>query len=230
MSGRKKPVVIFVAVTVLVMAAGLLAWPRGLARLLPAKTPEFIVFDGDSLTAGMGAGPEGTYPAQALKLMPGVASVNLGVPGELIANMTATAATRVDQAYGDRGTRRVVVIWGGTNDLCRGSNAAAIYKSLAQYGQARRKAGWRVLALTMLPRSNCPPSTDFEAQRERLDERIRANWAVFADGLIDVAADARIGKAGASLDQQYYGDGVHLNARGYAIVAQAVADGIRGLK
>jgi hypothetical protein len=87
-----------------------------------------------------------------------------------------------------------------------------------------------VLALTVLPRANCPPGAQFEAQRSRLNDRIRANWAVFADGLVDVAADGRIGAAGASLDQQYYTDGVHLNARGYAIVAQAVVEGIRGLK
>jgi lysophospholipase L1-like esterase len=230
MDGRKRPAVIFAAMAVLVMAAGMLARTDPLAIFLPARPPQFIVFDGDSLTAGMGAGPEGPYPAQVLRLLPGIQAANLGVPGELIANMAATAATRVDQAYQNRGTRRAVVIWGGTNDLCKGSNAAQIYSSLVQYGQARRKAGWRVLALTMLPRSGCPPSMQFEAQRERLNERIRANWAVFADGLVDVAADAHIGGAGASLDQQYYGDGIHLTEQGYAIVAQAVARGIKSLK
>lgn len=189
-----------------------------------------LVYDGDSLTEGntapntFAANP---YPRQVdAALTRRYASANFGVSGQTLAQMAADAAAQVDRLYSPASPVNALVVWGGTNDMVSvGGNqtAATTHTRLADYCAARRAAGWAVHVLTCLPRSDAAAPADFETKRQALNASIRANWATYADGLIDVAADTRIGDAGDELNTTYYtSDKVHLNETGYGVIAELV--------
>ena len=189
-----------------------------------------IVFDGDSLTIGtMATDP---YPSQ---LMRGWGSPvrwwNLGVGGQGVADMAADAATQVDGKYDPRRGRNAVVLWGGTNDMAlwlrSPEQVLAITK---QYCGERRAKGFAVLVMTCLPRSGRINPDDFEGRRQDLNALLRERWREFADGLVDVAVDPRLGDAGDELDRRYFdADRVHLNNVGLGVIAQMVAPALAGL-
>jgi lysophospholipase L1-like esterase len=201
------------------------------AAASPARAAgDLVVFDGCSLVMDTGLGEADMMPAQvAALLQPGLESVNLGVPGQTTQMMLADAAAQVDPLAEGRGDP-VLVVWEGTNDLMYGTDppfdAEAAYRHLASYCRARRRAGYRVVVLTVLPREG---SAEFEAARTELNAGLRAAWRSFADGLADVAADEVIGRAGAEFDEVYYRDTVHLTPAGYGVVARRVAEAVRDL-
>jgi lysophospholipase L1-like esterase len=190
-----------------------------------------VVFDGCSLVFDSGLPAADMMPDQTMALLPGgLTMVNLGVPGQTTGMMAADAAAQVDPLFSPQRDANVLVVWEGTNDLAYGTSppldAAQAYRHLASYSTARRKAGFRVVVCTVLPREG---SARFDAARSDLNERLRAGWRRFADALADVAADPAIGPAGAELDTTYYRDTVHLTPAGYGLVARRVAAAVREL-
>jgi hypothetical protein len=84
---------------------------------------------------------------------------------------------------------------------------------------ARRAAGWKVVILTILPRTQTGCPANMETYRTSVNTSIRNNWATFANALADVGADATIGVAGASNNATYYdADKVHPIAAGHLII------------
>lgn len=186
------------------------------------------IFDGDSMTTGVGASV--SYPQQTLDTMgAGWIFANYGAPGQQLTAMIADAATQIDTKYSAAYDKNIVVLWGGTNDLYYGASAATTYSRFVSYCQARQAAGWKVVALTILPRSNEGTPESFESDRQTVNTNIRANWATFADALADVAANTTIGDAGDELNTTYYFDKVHMKDAGYAIVSGIVVTAINGL-
>jgi lysophospholipase L1-like esterase len=58
--------------------------------------------------------------------------------------------------------------------------------------------------------------------RSTVNTWLRANYATFADGLVDLAADSRLTN---TADTTYYVvDGVHYNAAGNAVWAELIGD------
>jgi lysophospholipase L1-like esterase len=189
-----------------------------------------VVFDGNSLTAGHGASPGKSYPEQVQLLLPrGYSVINVGVPAQTTSHMMADAATHVD-ALIQSSARNILVAWEATNDLYFGASADDAYQRLGHYCRDRRNAGFRVIVLTLLPRSEQGTPDDFETSREAVNQRIRADWPTFADAIVDVAAIPELGRAGDELNPRYYADRVHLTDAGYAIIARSVAKAIRELE
>ncbi len=195
-----------------------------------------VVFDGNSLTQGLGASsgvssdpPTGTiYPAVCLGYLGAEWTArNFGVSAQTTPAMDALAATQTDPLYSASNTWNVVVGWEITNDLFFGASAADAYANFVIYCQARKAVGWRVPAVTVLPRNETGTPAGFEADRQTVNANIRANWRSFAHSLADIASDSRIGPAGSETNPTYYSDLVHLNDAGYAIVAQYVAAAIQ---
>ena len=156
---------------------------------------------------------------------------NLGVGGRRIRDMRKTAGVRVDPLFDPRLGENVVVLWGGSNDLAlMGHQPQVVYQDIRSYCLGRRRRGFEVLVLTVLPRSD-RFARGFEVRREALNRLLRANWHQFANGLVDVAADPRIGPAGAPRDHRYYVPGfVHLDNQGLAVVAGDVLHGLLRLE
>lgn len=144
---------------------------------------------------------------------------NYAVTGSSTASLTARAAV-FDADLFIPGKTNWAAIWAGTNDLVYGVTAVQTETNIQTYCLARQAAGWKVAMFTLLPRSDAAAPGDFETSRQTVNTWIRANWASFADLLVDVAADVRIGDAGDELDLTYYAaDQVHLNNTGRAVVA-----------
>lgn len=188
-----------------------------------------IVFEGDSLTYGqIVAGRTPTpYPDQVISSLTGkYAWDNYGVSGQTVAQMELDHTTQILPNYNASAPKNVCVLWGGTNDMgtAGGANSAATtYSRLLDYGGKLRAAGFQVIALTCLPRSDANAPADFETKRQALNTSIRAGYTNWADVLCDVAADTRIGDDNDELDTTYYTtDLVHLNATGYGVVAGLV--------
>ena len=182
-----------------------------------------IVFDGDSLTAGSTA--TDPYPSQLMRVFhPGVKWVNLGIGGQRLQEMLANAPAKVDPLFRPDLGQNVVVIWGGTNDMRHWAHTPeTVYSRLRQYCLERRAAGYTVVVLTMLPRTDGAYPPNLEAYRQTLNRFIRATWPGFADALVDVGTDRLIGLLGCEVDTSFYSpDRVHLNNTGLSVVAGRV--------
>lgn len=194
-------------------------------------TSSLAVFHGDSMTYGSGA-VHGVSDYPTLTAPTGSwTKINLGTPGGTIDSFRSNAAAAVDPFYDANRPTNIVAIWAGTNDMAVGGyTPAEVLDDLTVYGQARKAVGWKVLTFTILPRSDPGISGTFEADRQTANAAIRETWSTYADALVDVAADTRIGDAGDSNDTTYYNaDKVHLNAAGNAIVAEIVEAAIESL-
>jgi lysophospholipase L1-like esterase len=197
----------------------------------PATTKEAarkIVCDGNSLTFGTGGTPVNlsAYPFQMTGLLRyGANTVNLGVPSATTAQRAAANDTLAQFSPG-----AVAVLWEGTNTLWFGGSAATAIADYAAWCAQVRAQGYKVVAVTVLPRTQAGVPPTFEADRQTVNSSIRANWASYADALADVGADALIGQPLASDNTTYYNaDKVHMNATGYGVVASIVASAVSSL-
>jgi lysophospholipase L1-like esterase len=148
--------------------------------------------------------------------------------------MMKKAPQSVDPFYRAGNWRNVVVLWAGTNDIALWNHATAwIYQELERYAAERRAQGFTVVVLTLLPRSDVAVQVvpDFETRRQGLNQMIRSNWEEFADLMIDIGADDRVGQAGDERNRTYYtADRVHLNDNGQQLVAGIVGAELQRLE
>lgn len=208
------------------------SWPlRMSAQWRGPITPVLsrIIFDGDSQTADVYGGGT-TVAAQTLALLTRSTGINYAVGGQTLDDMTADAVAQIDGAYPTDGRRPVVAAWGGTNNLKIGETGAATHTKYSDYLKARKAAGFTTLAVTMLPRSDAGVDAGYETQRQAFNTAVRTNWRGYADRLVDLAADTRIGDAGDETNTTYFHtDLVHLNNTGRGIVAAAYRDALNSI-
>ena len=93
-----------------------------------------IICFGDSLPAGVGAGPDQSYPAQLAEML-GREVLNLGVPGD----PTASALARLDQVLASQ--PRIVLLTLGGNDIRKGIDQAAAFANLEEIIREIQAAG-----------------------------------------------------------------------------------------
>jgi len=196
--------------------------------------PSQIIFDGNSLVAGTGASAGHNMPTLVTSALisSGKYSTlqNFGVSSQTTVQMTSDAQAQIDSLYNLSKYRNIVVVWEGTNDIYFGATAEEAYNNLVSYCQARRSAGYKVVIVTLLPRSNAGTPVGFDTDRLSVNTNIRNNWTTFADAIADVASNTAIGDAGDELDTIYYNsDKVHMTDTGYGVVAGAVKAAIMGL-
>lgn len=188
----------------------------------PANTGSpLVVAEGDSITSA-----EPSWLSMLTIAQP-VARLNVAAAGNTLVDMASQAATEVDAHRSPGARRNVLLIWGGTNDFAQNADrVATVYPRYVAYCQARQAAGWDVLSFTMLPRTDQATqghATEVESDRQSFNTSIRANWATFSSGLVDVAANTTIGDYGDQLNTTYYNaDQVHLIDAGRALVATIV--------
>jgi lysophospholipase L1-like esterase len=202
--------------------------------LANAQTPSAVtgqvVCHGDSLTygsnasSGWGTATGPVYPGVlADKLGSTWRVTSIGTPGWTMDGLMGQAPSRVDPLYDPTLKYNILVVFGGTNDIgCKYETADQTYAKLVAYCKARKAAHpWKILVLT--PPMAAYPKVypgDFDYQMVRYDEKIRQNWPSFADGIVDVQADPRMGTPGAEHNAEYFSakDFTHLTDAGYRIV------------
>jgi len=211
----------------------------GLKTEYSLRLPAQIVTDGNSLTAESAARTGQDYPSQLIPLLtPSIGrydTFNVAIGGQITPYLFSTAPSRVDSLLDKSRPRSILVFWEGSNHLTDVSNgvvsAQIAFEEISRYCRARRAAGWTVVVLTVLPRSDTYAVSNFEQRRVLLNSLIRAHWTEFSDALADVALNSSIGSAGSEIDTGFYNPGrVHLNSRGNAVVASVVRNAIVGLK
>ncbi|QDA61432.1 SGNH/GDSL hydrolase family protein [Hymenobacter jejuensis] len=223
---------------VLLLICVLLALPASLLRAQGTETgnarPILIATYGNSLVAGVGASTGQVYstdnmtgmdfPAQLSRdLGAGYVVKNLGVPSKTTPDLAREAAgTLYPLLASDAYSRKIVVIWELTNDLCLAGASAdqafAHYKALAEDIKAH---GAELILLSMLPRTTYIAGysvQETEQYRNQINARLRTEWTAFADRLADVADLPLI-----------LPDGTHLGDAGYTIVKDVVKAHIMSL-
>lgn len=175
-----------------------------------------VVFEGDSLTSGVSA-----------TLNNRVLSWQVGLPRSFRTHCVARAGEQIAQsvtdfAVGTHGCfdatlgsgRNTLVYWMGTNDISS-STGAQVYAAYASYCATARANGWRVVAVTMLPRN----TGGNETNRTDFNTLLRAGWSGFADALADVDACSAINTVALTAGRYYESDRIHLSEEGNRLVA-----------
>lgn len=180
-----------------------------------------MVYDGNSLSTVA----FGNYPAKVTTALTGSAFgvgevFNKAVAGQTTTQMIANGAN-IDALFAST-YDCYVIAWEGTNDIGNLQDATTCYNNIVSYCNARRTAGFNVLILTIIARDW---AAGLETIRGTINTNIRANWATFADGIADVAADARLSDP---LNTTYFTDGTHLTSAGNQVVADIVATALLG--
>lgn len=183
----------------------------------PAKR---IIFDGDSLTVGFGNTGGGSYPVQLLTALgfSGYSPRNFGVSGQTLAQMETGAVAEVDSQYDPSRGINVLVVWGGTNDIILGADAATVQSRLVTYCNNRRAAGWYVIVCDIIARGNF--SAPQNAIKDAVNAYIAANYSAFANAYVPLSARAELSNP---LNTSYYSaDTIHLIDNGYGVVAATI--------
>lgn len=215
-----------------------------------------VVCHGDSLTwgasASRGQGEPGvaveqspdpasaatatTYPAALARLLgPAWRVRSVGTGGWPLDALAGEAPRKIDPLFDPSLKANVLIVFGGTNDL--GGHRETVetaYERLRGYCRARKAAHpWRVLVVTP-PVAAYPKvyPADFDAKMIRLGALVRQSWRAFADGIVDLQADDRLGMAGSERNPALFDprDFTHLTDAGYALVARKAADAVKGLR
>lgn len=204
------------------------------------KFSKLVVFAGDSITGGAQTTDfldhrDLSWPYQMIQQIgdKSVLGINRAVScmaivytGTPARDMTYRAAAMIDSQLSSVYSGKILVVFAGSNDISNGDSGATAYGNLVTYCQARKAAGWgKLLVITCIPR------TDFDAgkEAERLDfnSRILANGNTDWDATVDVAA--LNWKPGGSSDwTTNYQDGIHPNASGRTLIANAVQPTLQG--
>jgi len=189
-----------------------------------------IVFDGDSLTEGYFLPESQSYPTQAMRQLPAwLEWTNVAVSGQTWPDLLGDATAEVDALHDPARQLNLVVVWAGANDLASGRSARQAFHNARRYCEARVHAGFTVVTLTMYPLEPAAIDPGYDVQRREYNRLLRTHWREFAHGLVDVAADERLGDASPAGRSTYFLDAVHLNAAGYGVIADAVATALRSI-
>jgi lysophospholipase L1-like esterase len=183
------------------LAAGLAlaTWSRARINHWPirnaAPTGRSVVAFGDSLTEGYRMGPGESYPEQLSRRL-GLPIVNAGVSGDT----TASALDRLESDVLAHEPRVVLLCLGG-NDMLRRLPAEQQFANLRQAIERIQKTGALVILLGL---------DDMPALLGGAEEA----GALYVPDLLD----------GVKGDRALMYDTIHPNARGYARIAERLAD------
>lgn len=185
-----------------------------------------VVLDGDSRTDGWNCKNEYPY----LNLM------NFGDTIKLQKVSYGGASSwelnhRQDDCYKtkiDQGGVNLIVLWIGANDITvHNKSAEGVFENINQYCSDRRSEGWKVLVCTEISLKGHRYELSYDAERQKLNDLIRANWMTMADGIADLGRSYTVGRSGAYSDKLYFCDGIHLTNRGTHEVAQIIERAIK---
>ena len=166
---------------------------------------DVVLAFGDSLTFGTGASPAESYPAQLQSLI-GRKVVNAGVPGEI----SGDGLQRLPEVLEEVQPKLLILCHGGNDFLRKQSEAVAAANVRAMITLARDKGIGVVLIATPKPGLSLSPP-DFYAE-------IAKEFAIpFNDDALKSILR----------DNNLKSDLIHPNARGYAQIAERVAQLLR---
>jgi lysophospholipase L1-like esterase len=171
-------------------------------KLSQLNNGDVILAFGDSLTAGVGANEENSYPNVLTKLS-GFEVVNSGVSGET----TEEGLTRLPQELEEHSPSILILLEGG-NDILRNTDYAQIERNLELMIQTAQDFGVQVVLLGV------PEKSLFSNAAPFYSELAKKYDLVFDSKLI----------GGLMRNPSKKSDAVHFNKEGYSLLAQGVYD------
>lgn len=171
-------------------------------ELEPLPPDGVILAFGDSLTEGVGAGPDGDYPTRLAELT-GRTVINAGVSGQTLGEGLARLPETLDRTRPD-----IMILLMGGNDILRNASPREARDNLEAMITMARDRGVDVVLLGV------PEKSLFSSAAPFYEELAETHDLVFERGLV------------ASLLRRpgYKADVVHLNDRGYAALAERVLE------
>lgn len=190
-------------------------------------TPYRIVFDGDSITEQYYSTKNQTVTERIAQAHSNWQLFNLGISGRTLVQVNTAKATNVQPLFDGTKTRNVAVVCAGINDTGTTSSGSGRGLAIRQYCAAVQGYGFKVLVSTLTPASNAW-ATIFadDANRLAFNADLVANWAGFADGLIDFAARSEFSDP---TNATYFLDGLHPTDVGHAIRASMTGTAISAI-
>ncbi len=185
-----------------------------------------LVFDGDSIPAGIGATPNHGLDAQVVAALGDqVRSSNVAAGGRPVLNCLTMFKQRVAPLFGPEFGANVIVFHAGDNDIAQGRDAMRTYAAFTDYVEAAHNQGWKVVVSTELRRYDWRQAQ--EAQLEAYNDRLRQNRAR-ADAVVDFDTDPRLLDPDQRLNPDLFThDRVHPSDGGYAVLAAMLVPAIQ---
>lgn len=171
-------------------------------KLQPLSSNATIVAFGDSLTEGIGASKEGSYPSQ-LAIITGLNVVNAGISGET----TDRGLARFKDVLTQYNPELVILLEGG-NDILRNQNQNQTKQNLAQMIDIAKQHNVQVLLMGV------PEKNLFSSVAGFYDELAEEHEVAYMRGVISDLLKTK----------KYKSDQIHLNAQGYRVLAEQIAE------
>ncbi|MFK7794549.1 MAG: GDSL-type esterase/lipase family protein [Gammaproteobacteria bacterium] len=168
--------------------------------LTPIPQDGVILAFGDSLTVGVGTSEAYSYPS-VLAQLSGRKVVGAGVSGEETTQGLIRLPTVIDEVNPD-----LLILLEGGNDILRNKNLHNTKKNLAAMIELAHARGVQVVLIGV------PEKKLFSDVAPLYEELAEQYGLVFADDLL----------AGLLRDNEYKSDAVHLNQRGYGVMAETI--------
>jgi lysophospholipase L1-like esterase len=192
-----------------------------------------ICGEGDSITQGFqGSGVNDnswiTILSDTISQFADYDSDNYATAGAgIIAGAISARAALVDAYFAAHpATKKILSLWGGTNDVAGNADPTAAANAIWTYIDARRAAtpGLKVVVWTMLARDATGPGSSvtqavMDAGRTTLNTNIRANAAAHGAVIADIANDANFAANNSFGSAYMLADHVHPSATGQAYIA-----------
>ncbi len=216
------------------------------AALEAICTPSFgqtkgVFMIGDSITAGQGTasvyvpglGMNATEPDQlyaAIGSPSNVAIFNCGQPAIPITGLnTASGRSRIAEVFAayPELTKKVARLHIGINDLRAGSSDTTVYNAIVAYSNYLRGLGVKLIVSTINANGEGSWTGAMETARVSVNNQIKANWATFADDMVDYDGISQL--ANPSDTTYFNADKIHQTASAYQLKSALVAPKIAAL-
>lgn len=184
------------------------------------NNPDYLLFDGDSLTKGQSAtlGINLTVQLVPLLVKP-VSFANIGICGLQLAEMNARASN-VPLPPHLSAPHRILIEDGGSNDLHIGMTGVRLFHDFfLPYVAARRAAGFEIIAGTLIYRTDITSAEN--AERESYNDLVRTGASAYGYVVADYDNIPELRKP--QTPAGYSSDGIHPTTRGYGLMAAKLA-------
>ena len=197
-----------------------------------------VICGGDSIIAGYGTALgqgqpifSNTGTAVASLLWQSLQST-CDIRADATAGLNIATAITNGSAYADLlstrgGSSQIYIAQHGTNTLSGTGSIGATIEQYTRMCKARKLAGYKIIAMTILPRADVGRSTSFDLDRLSYNAYLRTNWQNFADALCDIAIDSRL--TNPNNTTYYNADKLHINEGGSSVVANLLIPIINSL-
>ena len=160
-----------------------------------------LVFDGDSISLGVGASQGHTLSDQVLPLLPSnVISHVTAAGGRPVKDCLDLFKISIEPLYDPDAVRNIIFFHAGDNDIAHGRGAHETYALIKSYVARAHYQGWLVVGSTKLQRYDWPES--FRSIVLSLNELILANTAK-TDGIAAFQGNFIMGSHDSMLSRTY---------------------------